>query len=88
MALINIGQSLSMETTRYQEVVKYKETGEIPERIKEKDKWEEWAEEFKEKNGQIYYNDRRIVPKEEVNWIISMFYDDLTMVHQNKGEVI
>ena len=76
-----------METTRYQEVVKYKETGEIPERIKEKDKWREWAEEFKERNSQIYYNDRRIVPKEEVNWIISMFHDDPTMAHQNEGEV-
>ena len=46
-----------METTRYKEVVKYKEMGEIPERIRERDKWKEWAEEFEKKNGQIYYND-------------------------------
>ena len=77
-----------METTRYQEVVRYKEVEEIPERIKEKDKQKEWAEEFKKKNGQIYYNNRRIVPKKEVNWIISMFHDDPTMAHQNEREVI
>ena len=88
MALINTGLSLSIETTRYKEVVRYKETEEIPKRVKEKEKWREWAEEFKEKNDQIYYNDRRIIPKEEVNWIISMFHDDLTMAYQNKGEVI
>ena len=77
-----------METTRHQEIVRYKKVGEIPERIKDKDKWREWADEFEEKNSQIYYNDRRIVPREEVNWIISMFHDDPTMAHQNKGKVI
>ena len=77
-----------METTRYQKVVKYRETGEIPERDREKEKWREWAEEFEKRNGQIYYNDQRIVLREEVNWIISMFHDDPTMAHQNKKEVI
>src|ERR1044071_158610 len=87
MVSMNIGLNLSMETTRYWEVQGYKETGEILERIRKKEKWREWADEFEERNGQIYYNDRRIVLKEEVNWIISMFHDDPTMAHQNEGEV-
>jgi hypothetical protein len=43
----------------------------------------EWAEQFKEIHDHVYKEERRVIPRSEVTWIISMFHDDPTMAHQS-----
>ena len=72
-----------METNKYEELLKYLQTGEIPERIQEKERWKDWAETFTERLNHVYWGDKRLIPRYETTWIISMFHDDPTMAHQN-----
>ncbi len=45
--------------------------------------YEKWATQFREHNDHIYRGERRVVPAYETKWIMSMFHDDPTQVHQN-----
>src|SRR6266540_2460735 len=45
--------------------------------------YEKWATQFREHNGHIYREDRRVVPAYETKWSMSMFHDDPTQAHQN-----
>jgi transposase InsO family protein len=46
--------------------------------------YREWASQFKEKNNHIYFKEKRIIPRYEMTWVLSMFHDDPTMAHQSK----
>ena len=43
-----------MDQQRYQEVINYHQSKEIPERINSKNEWENWAKEFEERNNHLY----------------------------------
>ena len=47
-------------------------------------KFRQWAQQFEERQNHIYKGERRVIPRYEVAWIISMFHDDPTMAHQSK----
>ena len=47
----------------------------------------EWTEQFKEKGGQIFKEDKRLIPKSQVLRIISIFHDLSTVAHQSKDAV-
>jgi transposase InsO family protein len=49
--------------------------------------YQEWAAQFKEKNNHIYFGGKRVIPRYEMTWVISMFHDDPTMAHQSAGTV-
>ena len=48
----------------------------------------DWAKQFEERNGQVFFEEKRVIPRREVTQIISMFHDDPTMAHQNKDIVL
>ena len=57
--------------------------------IKEKKVMEEyrnWADQFREENGQIFFEDKRLIPRREVARIISIFHDN--MAHQSDKAIL
>jgi transposase InsO family protein len=68
-----------MDDQRYQELLKYLKTGKG---LTDKED-REWAEQFKEIHDHVYKEERRVIPRSEVTWIISMFHDDPTMAYQS-----
>ena len=51
------------------------------------EEWKQWARQFTENNNYIYLDNKRIIPRYEVERIIAMFHDDPTMAHQNKHTI-
>ncbi len=49
--------------------------------------YEKWASQFKERYNHIYWGERKVVSREEVEWIMSMFHNDLTKAHQNADTI-
>ena len=71
-----------MESQKYYCLLEYLKKGRQNET--EDQKFRKWAEQFEEKQNHIYKGKRRVIPRYEVTWIISMFHDDPTMTHQSK----
>ncbi len=68
-----------MEETEYFELLEY-----LKGKVGGNKDYRQWASQFKEQNNHIYYNGKRVIPRYEVTWILSMFHDDPTMAHQSK----
>ena len=43
--------------------------------------YRKWASQFREQNNHIYVEERRLVPRYELSWILSMFHDNPTSTH-------
>jgi len=67
-----------MNKQDYQKLLAYLKN---PSEVEEK--YKVWASQFKEKYNHIYRGEQKVVSKEEVEWIMFMFHDDLTKAHQN-----
>jgi len=75
--------ALGMEDKKYYELLEF-----LQSRDEEKGwKYIEWANQFEEIRGQIYKNNRRIVPRSQVLRLISIFHDLPTAGHQSKDTV-
>ncbi len=44
--------------------------------------YEKWASQFKEQNNHIYVKERKLIPRYELSWILSIFYNNPTLAHQ------
>ncbi len=44
--------------------------------------YRKWASQFREQNNHIYVEERWLVPRYELSWILSMFHDNPTSAHQ------
>ena len=75
-----------MEQTTYQELLTYHQTQDIP-KDAPKEAYKIWAQQFEEKENRLYTKGKRVIPRSEVTWVISMFHDDPTMAHQSKEAV-
>src|ERR1043165_1756984 len=72
-----------MEDKKYYELLDF-----LRDKGKEKSwKYIEWANQFEEKRGQLFKNDRRIVSRSQVLRLISIFHDLPTAGHQSKDTV-
>ena len=69
-----------MDEKEYFELLDYLQKGKIPKNAGEK--YEKWARQFKERQGHIYVEERRLIPRSETTWIMSMFHDNPTSAHQ------
>src|SRR6266498_2806579 len=74
-----------MDNEQYSELLEYLLTRSLPKEADET--YEKWASQFREQNNHIYVKERRLVPRYEFSWILSMFYDNPTSAHQG-AEVI
>lgn len=68
-----------MENQKYQKLLEYLKTGNY--RGNDEEKFKKWAGQFREEANHIYKSEKRVIPRYEVAWIISMFHDDPTMAH-------
>ena len=75
-----------MEQTTYQELLTYHQTQDIPKDAL-REAYKIWAQQFEENDNRLYIKGKRVIPRSEVTWIISMFHDDPTMAHQSKEAV-
>ena len=71
-----------MEDNHYLELLQF-----LKGQLNKDDQYQKWANQFNERNNHIYREDRRVIPRSQVNWIISMFHDDPTMAHQEANTV-
>src|SRR6266545_4362117 len=69
-----------MDNEQYSELLEYLLTGQLPKEADET--YEQWASQFREQNNHIYVEERRLVPRYELSWILSMFHDNPTSAHQ------
>ena len=72
-----------MEDKKYYDLLDF-----LQDREKEKS-WEyiEWANQFEEKGGQLFKNNRKIVSRSQVLRLISIFHDLPMAEHQSKDTV-
>ena len=69
-----------MDNEQYNGLLKYLLTGQLP---KGADKtYEKWASQFREQSNHIYVEERWLVPRYKLSWILSMFHDNPTLAHQ------
>ena len=72
-----------MEDEKYDELREWlKNKGEVVQ------KYINWTKQFEERNEQVFFKEKRVIPRQEVTQIISMFHDDPTIAHQNKDTVL
>ena len=71
-----------MEDQKYYQLLEY-----LQGNWKEKREYKEWVEQFYEKGGQIYQEERRIISRSQVLKVISIFHDLLTAAYQSKDAV-
>ena len=71
-----------MEDQKYYQLLEY-----LQGERKEGRKYMEWAEQFTEKEGQVFKRDKRLIPRSQVLRIISIFHDLPTAAHQSKDAV-
>ena len=55
----------------------------LKDRTKGSKEYRKWASQFKKKDHQIWYGNRRLIYRGEMERILRMFHDDLTAAHQN-----
>ncbi len=67
-----------MKNQDYQKLLQY-----LKNPTSQREGYKKWATQFREHNDHIYREDRRVVPAYKTKWIMSMFHDDPTQVHQN-----
>ncbi len=60
--------------------MEYLLTGQLPKEADET--YEKWASQFREQNNHIYVEERRLVPRYKLSWILNMFHDNPTLAHQ------
>ena len=72
-----------MEEKKYYELLEHLQEG------KEEKSWKyiKQANQFEEEGGQIFKNNRRVIPRSQVLWLISIFHDLPTEEHQSKNAV-
>ena len=70
-----------MEETKYERLLQYLKGK------PETEEYQQWAKQYHERNNHIYKQNRRVIPRSEVTWIISMFHDNSTSAHQHKDEM-
>src|SRR6266542_4122410 len=69
-----------MDNEQYSKLLKYLLNGQLSEKADET--YEKWASQFREQSNHIYVEKRRLVPRYELYWILSMFHDNSTSAHQ------
>src|ERR1043166_6074679 len=57
----------------------------LRDRTKGSKEYRKWASQFKEKDHQIWYGNRRLIYRREMERILRMFHDNPTAAHQNAG---
>jgi transposase InsO family protein len=72
-----------MEENEYSELLQF-----LKGRTTNNIEYQQWASQFKEKNNHIYFGNKRVIPRYEVSWVLSIFHDDPTMAHQSKDAMI
>ena len=68
----------NMENQNYQKLLQY-----LKNLTPQKEGYEKWATQFRERNNHIYRGERRVMPACKIKWIMTMFHDDPTQAHQN-----
>ena len=69
-----------MDNEQYSELLEYLLKKQL---LKEADEaYEKWTSQFREQNNHIYVEERQLVPRYELFWILSMFHDNSTSTHQ------
>ena len=71
-----------MEDQKYYQLLEY-----LQGERKEGKKYMEWAEQFTEKEGQVFKADKRLIPRSQALKVISIFHDLLTVVYQSKDAI-
>src|SRR6266508_2887197 len=69
-----------MNNEQYSELLEYLLNEQLPKEADET--YEQWASQFREQNNHIYVEERRLVPRYELSWILSMFHDNPISTHQ------
>src|SRR6266536_5704407 len=69
-----------MDNEQYSELLEYLLNGQLPKEADET--YEKWASQFREQSNHIYVEERRLVSRYELSWILSMFHDNPTSAHQ------
>src|SRR6266508_6206967 len=69
-----------MNNEQYSELLEYLLTGQLPKEADET--YEKWVSQFRKQSNHIYVEDRRLIPRYELSWILSMFHDNPTSAHQ------
>ncbi len=70
-----------MNNEQYNKLLEYLLNRQLP---KDTDRtYEKWASQFREQNNHIYVEERRLIPRYKLSWILSMFYDNPTSAHQD-----
>ena len=71
-----------MEDQKYYQLLEY-----LQEDWKGGKKYIKWAKQFKEKGGQVFKGDKRLIPRSQVLRVISIFHNLPTAAHQSKDAV-
>ena len=70
-----------MDNEEYEELRRY-----LMKKEQAKEEYRNWADQFREKNEQIFFEDKRLIPRRKVARIISIFYDN--MAHQSDKAIL
>src|ERR1043166_5884074 len=70
-----------MDNEEYEELRRY-----LMKKEKATEEYRNWADQFREENGQIFFGDKRLIPRREVARIISIFHDN--MAHQSDKAIL
>ncbi len=69
-----------MDNKQYSDLLEYLLSRQLSKEADET--YEKWASQFREQNNHIYVEERWLVPRYELSWILSMFHDNPTSAHQ------
>ena len=61
-----------MNNEQYSELLEYLLNRQLPEKVDET--YEKWASQFREQNNHIYVEERRLVPRYELSWILYVLW--------------
>ena len=70
-----------MDNEEYEELRRY-----LMKKEKATEEYRNWTNQFREENGQIFFEDKRLIPRREVARIISIFHDN--MVHHSDKAIL
>ena len=65
-----------MDNEQYSDLLEYLLNRQLPKEADET--YEKWTSQFKEQSNHIYVEERQLVPRYELSWILSMFHDNPT----------
>src|SRR6266498_5932907 len=71
---------LIMDNEQYNELLEYLLKEQLSKEANET--YEKWASQFRKQNNHIYVKERRLVPRYELSWILSIFHNNPTSTHQ------